>query len=95
MIDERASRLTAVIGEYGFRDIAARWELLQGHLAANDGLAASGNGGVDEGLRDDAIERYSLGFRMLADESVGSHGSAAIAREFTRFRTLFDRLPPL
>ena len=27
------------------------------------------------------------------DESVGSHGSAAIAREFTRFRTLFDRLP--
>jgi tetratricopeptide (TPR) repeat protein len=94
LIDEHAPRVTAVINEYGFRHIAARWELLQGHLLAIDGLAAATNGSIDESLLDDAIERYSLGFRMLADESVGSHGSAAIGREFTRFRALFDRLPP-
>ena len=94
LIDEHAPQVAAVIGEYGLRDIAARWELLKGHLLANDGLAAAGNGGIDEGMLDDAIDLYSVGFRMLADESVGSHGSAAIAREFTRFRALFDQLPP-
>jgi len=93
LIDEHAAQVTAVIREYGFRDIAARWELMQGHLLANDGVAAAENGGPDEGLLDAAIDRYSLGFRMLADESVGSHGAAAIAREFTRFRALFDQLP--
>lgn len=93
LIDEHAAQVTAVIDEYGFRDIAARWELMRGHLLANDGLAAVENSGPDEGLLDAAIDRYSHGFRMLADESVGSHGAAAIAREFTRFRALFDRLP--
>ena len=94
LIDEHAPQVAAVISEYGLRDIAARWELLKGHLLANDGLTEAGNGGINEGVLDDAIDRYSVGFRMLADESVGSHGSAAIAREFTRFRALFDRLPP-
>lgn len=93
LIDRRTPEVTSVIGEYGLRDIAARWELLRGHLLVNDGLDAPGNGGIDESLLDAAAERYSLGFQMLADESVGSHGSAAIAREFTRFRQLFDRLP--
>jgi tetratricopeptide (TPR) repeat protein/energy-coupling factor transporter ATP-binding protein EcfA2 len=93
LIDERTPAVTAVIGEYGFRDIAARWELLRGHLLANDGIAAVGNGGMNEVLLDAAVGQYSLGFRMLADESVGSHGSAAIAREFTRFRGIFDQLP--
>ena len=67
LIDERAPKVTSVIGEYGFRDIAARWELLQGHLLTNDALAAAGE--IDEGLLDAAIERYSVGFGMLADES--------------------------
>ncbi len=42
---------------------------------------------------DNAIAHYSRGFQILSDESVGSHGSAAIAREFERFRTLFDQAP--
>ena len=93
LIDAHAPRVTAIVGEYGFRDIAARWELLQGHLLTNDALDSGGGDVVDDALLDRAIERYSVGFRMLADESVGSHGSAAIAREFIRFRSLFDRLP--
>jgi tetratricopeptide (TPR) repeat protein len=93
LINEHAKRVTDILGEYGFRDIAARWELLQGHLLTNDALDAPGAVDVDDPELEAAIGRYSVGFRMLADESVGSHGSAAIAREFTRFRLLFDRLP--
>ena len=68
-------------------------ELLQGHLLTNDALEGAADDVIDEGMLDAAIEKYLVGFRGLADESVGSHGSAAIAREFTRFRQLFDRLP--
>ena len=94
LIERHAPRVATVLDEYGFRDIAARWELLQGHLLTNDALDAVGDGDAGEGgALDAAVEHYSAGFRMLADESVGSHGSAAIAREFTRFRALFDRLP--
>ena len=88
LIDEHAPHVAAVVQEYGLSDITARWELLQGHLLTNDALDGAGDSRLDE-----AVEKYSTGFRMLADESVGSHGSAAIAREFTRFRLLFDRLP--
>ena len=66
----------------------------KGHLLTNDGLSRRPRTvGSTRVCSTTAIDRYSLGFRMLADESVGSHGSAAIAREFTRFRALFDRLP--
>jgi tetratricopeptide (TPR) repeat protein len=88
LIDEHAPHIAAVVRDYGLRDIAARWELLQGHLLTNDALDGAGDDKLDE-----AVEKYASGFRTLADESVGSHGSAAIAREFTRFRLLFDRLP--
>lgn len=88
LLDERRARVAEVVGTYRFRDIAARWELLQGHLLTTDALA----GGTENGL-DTAVAHYSTGFRTLADESIASHGSAAIAREFERFRRLFDRLP--
>jgi tetratricopeptide (TPR) repeat protein len=88
LVDERRSRVAEVVGAYRFRDIAARWELLQGHLFTTDALRTE-----DTSDLDNAIAHYSRGFQILSDESVGSHGSAAIAREFERFRTLFDQLP--
>ena len=42
---------------------------------------------------DEALGKYATGFQTLTDERVGSHGSAAIKREFGRFSDLFDRLP--
>lgn len=93
LVEQHAPRVTAVVHEYGFPDIAARWKLLQGHLLTSDALREAGTGGAGEHAFDTAIEFYSTGFRELADESVGSHGSAAIAREFTRFRALYERLP--
>ena len=88
LLEERRARVEEVVGTYRFGNIAARWELLQGHLLTTDALA----GGTGNGL-DTAIDHYSKGFRALADESIASHGSATIAREFERFRRLFDRLP--
>jgi hypothetical protein len=88
LVDERRSQLAAVVDTYRFRDIAARWELLQGHLITTDALRTGDTSDLDT-----AIAHYSTGFQILSDESVGSHGSAAIAREFERFRELFDRLP--
>ena len=89
LVDERRARVAAVVETYRFRDIAARWELLQGHLITTDALRSGDNSDLDT-----AITHYSTGFQILSDESVGSHGSAAIAREFERFRELFDQLPP-
>lgn len=87
-ITRRVHDVTAAIDTYRFADLYGRWELLQGHLLVHDVLA----GDTDQDL-DDAIDHYSVGFRWLADERVGSHGSAAIAGEFEKFRELFDRLP--
>jgi len=84
----RALDVTEAITTYSFPDLSARWDLLQGHLLVHDALASSQYHDLDE-----AVRHYSLGFRTLADKRVGSHGSAAIAREFVKFRELFGRLP--
>lgn len=87
-IATRVADVTDAIITYGFPDLSARWELLQGHLLVHDALASGQHHDLDE-----AVRHYSLGFRTLADTRVGSHGSAAIAREFVKFRELFDSLP--
>jgi tetratricopeptide (TPR) repeat protein len=88
LIDARIQDVGLAITDYNFPDLRGRWELLQGHLAVHDAL--------DRGRFDDldhVVGHYSTGFVTLADERVGSHGSAAIAREFQRFRDLFTQLP--
>jgi tetratricopeptide (TPR) repeat protein len=87
-ISDRAETVEEAISIYGFPDLRARWELLQGHLLVHDALA-----GTEEDRLSRALEHYSVGFHLLADDRVGSHGSAAIAREFVRFRELFEQLP--
>lgn len=87
-IAARVPDVTDAIKTYSFPDLSARWELLQGHLIVHDALDSGRHHDLDE-----AVRHYSLGFRTLADERVGSHGSAAIAREFVTFRELFDKLP--
>jgi tetratricopeptide (TPR) repeat protein len=89
-IAARVPDVTDAITTYAFPDLSARWELLQGHLLVHDALASGQHHDLDE-----AVRRYSLGFRTLADTRVGSHGSAAIAREFVKFRKLFDSLPQM
>jgi len=87
-IAARVPDVTNAITTYGFSDLSGRWELLQGHLLVRDALASGQHEDLDE-----AVRHYSMGFRKLADKRVGSHGEAAIAREFVRFRKLFDSLP--
>jgi hypothetical protein len=87
-ITARVPEVTDAIMTYGFPDLSARWELLQGHLLVHDALASGQHQGLEE-----AVRHYSLGFRTLADTRVGSHGSEAIAREFVKFRELFNNLP--
>lgn len=87
-ITARIPEVTEAIETYRFPDLSARWELLQGHLLVHDALNAR-----QEDLLDDAVRHYSLGFRTLAEERVGSHGAVAIAREFITFRELFDKIP--
>lgn len=96
-IEARADEVVAVIDRYGFNDIGARWKLLQGHMRTNDAIAVleaqPERTQPDESLFDNAADLYAEGFQVLADESIGSHGAAALAREFTRFRTLYYQLP--
>jgi tetratricopeptide (TPR) repeat protein len=88
LINGRIADVEQAIRDYDFSDLRGRWELLQGHLAVHDAL---GSGRLDE--LDDSVEHYSRGFVMLAEKRVGSHGPAAIAREFHKFRELFSSLP--
>ncbi|HEY1571807.1 MAG TPA: tetratricopeptide repeat protein [Pseudonocardiaceae bacterium] len=87
-ITTRVEDVLDAIREYRFSDLRGRWELLQGHLAVRDAVAAGSTRGLD-----DALRHYSTGFLVLADRRVGSHGSAAIADEFERFQLLFAQLP--
>jgi tetratricopeptide (TPR) repeat protein len=88
LLSGRIDDVPQAVEAYESKDLAGRWELLQGHLVARDALA-SGQG------RNylTAVGHYSRGFGMLADKSVGSHGLSAIPREFKRFRDVFDSLP--
>ncbi|WP_020643764.1 tetratricopeptide repeat protein [Amycolatopsis balhimycina] len=87
LIRSRVADIERAIEEYDYTDLEARWELLQGHLILHDNL----DGTASETL-DDALTHYSVGFRILADRRVGSHGAAAIASEFERFHQLFSLL---
>ena len=82
LIDELARTSPRSCGDYGLRDIAARWELLQGHCSRTTPWTVPRTRAIS--TRPSSSTRAASG--SLADESVGSHGSAAIAREFTRFR---------
>ena len=88
LVDERRTHVAAGRRDLPLPRIAARWELLQGHLITTDALRSG-----DISDLDTAIAHYSAGFQILSDESVGSHGSAAIAREFERFQICYDQLP--
>lgn len=88
IIDGMIADVEQAIHDYKFPDLQGRWELLQGHLTVHDAL--DGDRLDDLG---DALEHYSFGFARLADERIGSHGSAAIAREFHKFRDMFTILP--
>ena len=75
--------------QYDFPDLRGRWNLLQGHLAIHDWLAAH-----DERLLGAALQNYKEGFAQIADAYVGSSGASAIGGEFEKFGKLFSRLPP-
>lgn len=97
LIENRVDDIAEVISRYEFKDLRARWDLLQGHMSTIDALAVHTampeGSSPDEATFREAAELYATGFHALADESVGSHGAAALAREFSRFRVLYDQLP--
>ncbi|MBV9163777.1 MAG: hypothetical protein JO281_20005 [Pseudonocardiales bacterium] len=84
LIDGRIADVEEAIRDYNFPDLRGRWELLQGHMAVHDALDS---GRLTE--LDDAMKHYSVGFVTLADERIGSHGLAVVAREFHMFRDMF------
>jgi tetratricopeptide (TPR) repeat protein len=88
-IDRRAPEIGQVISEYTFQDLEGRWHLLQGHLGIRDALASGRESELSE-----ARGHYAIGFLLIAQGYVGSHGAEWIASEFKRFRELFGRLRP-
>jgi len=86
-LNARIADVESAIRDYEFADLRGRWELLQGHLAVHDALDHDRPADLD-----DAVRHFSSGFVTLADRRVGSHGSAAIASEFRRFRDMFTML---
>ncbi len=87
-IAQRTLEIEQAMSEYEFPDLEGRWDLLQGHLLIHDYLAS----GDDRGLRK-ALRHYQIGFGLISQGYVGSHGTAAIASEFSRFNNLFAQLP--
>ena len=87
-LDRLTDDVREAITRYDFFDLKGRWELIRGHLNAQDALAA----GDEDGLRR-AVLHYGNGFTLLADRRVGSHGAAAISTEFERFQQVYDQLP--
>jgi hypothetical protein len=87
-LDALTDDVLDAIERYEFLDLQGRWELMRGHLGAQDALAA----GDEEGLLQ-AVRHYGQGFTQLADLRVGSHGAAAISTEFARFQQVYDQLP--
>ncbi|MFD7654749.1 tetratricopeptide repeat protein [Actinosynnema sp. NPDC059797] len=76
------------IERYEFADLKPRWTLITAHLSIHDSLTGGNYAALDE-----TVTKYDVALRDLAERRVGSHGSAALTAEFTRFGELFQRLP--
>jgi hypothetical protein len=87
-IGARDREIEQAMEEYEFPDLRGRWHLLKGHLGIEDALSSEDHTGLPV-----ALEHYKVGFTQIARGFVGSHGAAAIPREFERFGELFRRLP--
>ena len=85
-IDDRRDLVARTVATYEFPDLGGRWNLMQGHLLVHDAGGRAGH-------LDAAVEHYSRGFLILADERIGSHGSVAIPGEFALFHEVFRSLP--
>jgi tetratricopeptide (TPR) repeat protein len=85
----REDEIRRALIENEFPDLKGRWELLQGHFAAQDSLEP-----LDErGLRR-ALEHYKEGFVLIAQRHIGSSGAASIVGEFETLGGLMAKLPP-
>jgi hypothetical protein len=73
---------------YEFPDLKGRWDLIQGHLQVNRWQETG-----DEAALRDALERYKNGFVLIAQEYVGSSGTAAVADEFKTLHEVIEQLP--
>jgi hypothetical protein len=74
--------------EYDFPDLKGRWDLIQGHLQVNRWKETG-----DETALGDALKRYRNGFVLIAEENVGSSGTAAVADEFKTLHEVIEQLP--
>jgi len=88
-IRSRAAEIEQAVHQYKFADLEGRWLLLQGYLAVHLGLEE----GTDSEQWNVALDCYSKGFALIAQDYVGSSGASAIPSEFHKFRRLFERLP--
>jgi tetratricopeptide (TPR) repeat protein len=75
-----------------FRELRGRWNILQGHLAVHEALAADSKDLRDAALGT-ALTNYKIGFPLVTHGWVGSYGASAIPEEFRKFRDLAWRLP--
>lgn len=87
-IDARRPEVLDAIERYEFADLKPRWMLITAHLSVHDSLASRNYAALDE-----TSTTYAVALRDLAENRIGSHGSAALTAEFTRFSELFRELP--
>jgi AAA ATPase domain len=76
------------IAELQFPELRGRWQILQGHLAAEKAIAG------EEAMLDTALKNYRNGFPLITHGWVGSYGTSAIPAEFRKFSKLAWQLPP-
>jgi tetratricopeptide (TPR) repeat protein len=81
-------QIKRAMDEYDFPDLKGRWDLIQGHLQVNRWRETG-----DEAALRDALERYQNGFLLIAQDYVGSSGTAAVADEFKALHEVIERLP--
>jgi tetratricopeptide (TPR) repeat protein len=81
-------QIQQAMGDYDFPDLKGRWDLIRGHLQVNRWQETG-----DESALRDALELYKNGFVLIAQEYVGSSGTAAVADEFKTLHEVIERLP--
>lgn len=83
-----AAELTDVKAEYGFPELAGRWDVLRGHIGLEQALRSK-----DQHDLAAAFENYKHGFPLITHGYVGSYGESVIPDEIQRFGGLISRLP--
>ena len=91
LLEEQRENLEKARRELTFPNLQGRWEVMKGHLLAEEGLAL-GDSQKANLKYDEALDQYKNGYVLIVTGYAASQGIAGLSRQMVHLRRLLNRL---